>query len=593
MKLKWKQTVSALAMTSALSLSFSSVFAASTAAPEKIPAWASGEIAAWQSMGLLEGDQNGLIHPNDGIKKAEFAALINRIFRFSEESGQIFGDVPLSSWYAADMYKAAAAGIIVGSGNGNGDPLEILTREKAALMLSRVFHAEAGTDAPSSFRDDADIADWSKAAVYAMKEEGYVDGTPQGDFLPQKALTRAEAVKMINNAMGELIADSEDHEGLSSGNLVVNTPGGQLSDLDLSGNLYITSGVGEGNLGLTNAEVGGTVYVNGGGTHSITFVDSDLFKVVIDKKNGAVRVVASGSTTTGTLNVQSAGIVENQSSTPIGHVNVMTDNGETVQWTGDADQVTVSGKTELIVGPGSIDALMVTAEASGTHVTLNEGAKINQLTFDSPGSVTGEGEIDTVVVNVEGVEFSKMPTHLTLNAGSVTIAGKVMTQADIEAVSGGSGTGGSVVVPTQPKTTKLYSYEEALSSFSSTGAEGYVKQYLTFLQDPTYTPATANPDVDMPDLTNANTFVNYQFDVQPSIFPSMRGVNTSVLDESRTYLWIGTDEGVTKIKLSTNAMKDYKAEDNQLSDDKVLLLIPDGQTGVFAITETGVSHIYQ
>lgn len=61
-------------------------------------------------------------------------------------------------------------------------------------------------------------------------------------------------------------------------------------------------------------------------------------------------------------------------------------------------------------------------------------------------------------------------------------------------------------------------------SFSSTGAEGLAKQYLTFLQDPSYNPPIANKDVVMPDLVNAVTFVNYEFNIKPSIFASMRGL---------------------------------------------------------------------
>ena len=95
------------------------------------------------------------------------------------------------------------------------------------------------------------------------------------------------------------------------------------------------------------------------------------------------------------------------------------------------------------------------------------------------------------------------------------------------------------------------------------------------------------------DLSNANTFVNYQFDVKPSLFPALRGVNTSVLDHNRKHLWIGTDHGVVKINLKSNKMTEYQAADDQLVDDNVLLLISDGGKGVFAITESGVARIYK
>ena len=142
--------------------------------------------------------------------------------------------------------------------------------------------------------------------------------------------------------------------------------------------------------------------------------------------------------------------------------------------------------------------------------------------------------------------------------------------------------------------TALYTYDEALNKLGSSDAETSVKMYIGFVQDATYHPGTANPGVDMPtDLSNANTFVNHQFDVKPSLFPSLRGVNTSVLDHSRKYLWIGTDEGVTKIHLKSNKMTEYTAAKKQLVDDKVLLLISDGDKGVFAITESGVARIHQ
>ena len=147
---------------------------------------------------------------------------------------------------------------------------------------------------------------------------------------------------------------------------------------------------------------------------------------------------------------------------------------------------------------------------------------------------------------------------------------------------------------TSQRATVLYTYEEALTKLGSSDAEASVKAYLGFVRDATYHPATANPGVNMPsELSNAGTFVNHEFDVKPSLFPALRGVNTSVLDHNRKSLWIGTDEGVMKIDLKSNKMTEYTTAGKQLADDKVLLLISDGGKGVFAITESGVARIYQ
>lgn len=140
-------------------------------------------------------------------------------------------------------------------------------------------------------------------------------------------------------------------------------------------------------------------------------------------------------------------------------------------------------------------------------------------------------------------------------------------------------------------TTKIFTYDNVLADFSDSGVQGLVKQYIKFSQDPTYKPSIANAGSQVPSFTNATTFVKAGYNVKPSIFAAMRGINTSVLKASRTTLWIGTNEGVTKINLPDNSMTSYNKANDNLSDDEVILLIDDKASGVYAITKTGVSHI--
>lgn len=138
-----------------------------------------------------------------------------------------------------------------------------------------------------------------------------------------------------------------------------------------------------------------------------------------------------------------------------------------------------------------------------------------------------------------------------------------------------------------------YNYTQVLSSFEDQGPQGLVKQYVKFLQDPTYKPGVANKSTYMPGFKNAVTFVNADFNVKPSIFASLRSVNTSVLDKTRNFLWIGSDKGVSMTNLKSNKIISFTQADGNLLDDQVLLLIDDEHHGVYAITETGVSHLKQ
>ncbi|MCU6708666.1 S-layer homology domain-containing protein [Paenibacillus sp. J5C_2022] len=532
MKWKWKQAVVLIALVSAMSVT-SAAATGAAAMKEEIPEWASEEIAVWQELGLLKGNERGQVLPYEKVKKAEFVAFINRVFQYKAQSGESFKDVPQDAWYAADISKAVASGAIIGDGDRRIAPLEYLTREKAAIIVQRVFQVPTANDETSLFKDDDDISSWAKEAVYALKEKGYMEGTPAGEFLPKKSLSRAEAVKMIHNAMGRLIADHESYSDVTGDNLVVNTAGGTFAAMDLTGDMYIAPGVGDGDLSISDSDIAGTLFVNGGGAESIYISNSMVNKLVILKPLSPVRVVLSGTTHVSTIIVRS--------------------------------------DSELVVE--------------------NE-ASVEELHAHAAVEVSGKGMIESAVIHASGVVFEHSPRQWALNGNKTKIAGKLVTED-------GSVKSPIIIYPSpnpNPGTVKEpdhYTYAEATEQFGSDGAEGLVKRYIAFLEDPTYTPSIANPNVSMPDFANAVTFVDYQFEVQPSIFATMPAVNTSLLNEDRTMLWIGTDEGITSISLGNNRMKSYSKEGGQLLDDKVLLLLSDGDAGVFVITETGVTHIYQ
>ncbi|MFD2329325.1 S-layer homology domain-containing protein [Cohnella sp. GCM10020058] len=581
---RWKQGAVSLLSASALMALGQGAYAASSA--ETIPAWASAEIQTWQELGLLKGDQNGLVRPNGAVTRAELAAMLNRIYGYEAGGAASFADVPAQAWYAADIAKVAAAGIMQGDAAGNAAPLANVTREQAAVMLGRALHLSAATSA-GAFADEGQIAAWAKEAVHALQEAGYITGTPAGDFQPKKSLTRAEAVKMLNGAMGTLIADGAAHDGVSGGNLTVNKAGSTLTGLNLTGSLYIAPGVGDGEVTIEGSNVGGTVYVLGGGAHTVVLKNTKAARLVVDKTSGEVRVKLEGDTSIANVEFASGGELDNGSTKPIGTVVIKAKPTDTVHWKGDATELTFTTGLSFEGSAGHISKFTAGSGLKNAKIALASDFELDTLTADGPVQVTGEGKIATAVINAEGVELSKAPGVLTLNAKSATVAGETKTSGGT-GTSGNNGSGGVIDL-----STKLYSYAEASSQLGGTTAELQVKQYIAFLQDPSYKPSVANSATKVPDLTNATTYVNSSFDVKPSIFASLRGVNTSVLDASRTWLWLGTNDGVTRVRLADNEMKSYTTASGDLKDDKVLLLISDGRTGVYAITATGVSHIQQ
>ena len=60
---------------------------------------------------VMKGDPDGQLYPNRSVTRAEFAAMLNRAFGFSERGATKFGDVAATEWYAADVSVAANQGI--------------------------------------------------------------------------------------------------------------------------------------------------------------------------------------------------------------------------------------------------------------------------------------------------------------------------------------------------------------------------------------------------------------------------------------------------------------------------------------------------
>lgn len=63
-------------------------------------------------------------------------------------------------------------------------------------------NAENNTD--GNFTDQAQIPEWSKAAIAAVVKVGHMSGYPDGTFQPDKAITRAEAIAVLNRAAGTI-----------------------------------------------------------------------------------------------------------------------------------------------------------------------------------------------------------------------------------------------------------------------------------------------------------------------------------------------------------------------------------------------------
>ena len=151
----------------------------------------------------VQGYPDGTVKPAGNITRAETAAILFRLMDegsrktyYSTKSG--FRDVATGSWYNTYVATLNNAGVITDSSNGYFRPNEAITRAELAAMLAN-FTETAGA---ANYFNDVSASYWAANAIAICAKLGWITGYPDGTFRPDRNVTRAELMAMINRATG-------------------------------------------------------------------------------------------------------------------------------------------------------------------------------------------------------------------------------------------------------------------------------------------------------------------------------------------------------------------------------------------------------
>lgn len=180
------------------------VSAAYAAPPDVSGHWAQAGIEKWVSSGLAKGYPDGTFKPDSNVTRAEFVTLLNRAFsKQSSGANCSFADVKSADWYYADVCAAAQSGYVKGYEDNTFKPGRAISRMEAGAIVSRMLNLPAGDEnALGIFSDAAAISDWARGSVAAMVGKNLLSGYPDGSFGPDKSITRAESIAVLDRALG-------------------------------------------------------------------------------------------------------------------------------------------------------------------------------------------------------------------------------------------------------------------------------------------------------------------------------------------------------------------------------------------------------
>ena len=434
-------------------------------------------------------------------------------------------------WAEASISRWSGYGVVQGDQNGNFNPDQPITRgSMATVMVNLLGLSEKPAENPYQ---DLSGSEWYADAVLKCTAAGVMQG--DGSNCNAGAnITRQEATVMFARALGVEEDASPNLSKFADGSDVAGWAARDVSAMADRGKI---TRAGDGNLLPTQN------------------IDRASTMAILDKAISTY-IVKGGS-------------------------YEAKDSGITLVKAGD---VTISGSAQdILIAPG----------AAGGSVTLRNASVSGIITINADDvTLSGTGSVDEVAVNGDNCSVT-LPGKTTVRvADGVTgtkVCGKDVVGGSSTVIGGSTGGDGGYVPPTEP--VKQYTYDQVKDSFSDKGAQGTVKQYVAFLTDPSYGTGNDAAFSDL-DLANTQTFVNKDFTVKPSIFPSLRGVNASVLSADRTQLWMAyAAGGVDCVNVeSGEVVTSYSAD--ELTGGSALLLVLDEDAGViYLVTEDGVTRM--
>ncbi len=389
--------------------------------------WMESYLETLVDWGVMQGNSSGNLNPDRRLTRAEFVVMINRSFGYTEKGDMPFTDVPVNAWYADDFNIAYNAGYFTGSTATTADPTGYVTREQAAVLLGRNLRLQGISGVNSDFKDIQQIGNWSRGLVQECAELGIIQGYQDGTFRPKNIITRGQMACFLVRALGTLVHETgEQIAGGVYGNMTINTSGVKLKDTVVTGNLYISGGLGLGNIELENVTVMGKIVVCGAGEaekgeNSIVLRNVTAEGMEIDSLSDQfISVRSEGLTDIGSTTVRTSAYVEDVTDDGLGLRTITLDgeDGVRLQLAGNIKEVVnITPNSDLQVVQGVTDILTVDERAVGSALSIANETTVRTLNLDAGVAVTGNGDVTKMNINAAGATATMLPDTIYIRPG--------------------------------------------------------------------------------------------------------------------------------------------------------------------------------
>lgn len=410
--------------------------------------WSNDDLQTLNDYDIMRGNENGDMMPDKSVTRAEFVAMVNRSLGYSEKAAKIpFRDVADRDWFSDDVSISYNMGYFSGTANATASPHGTLTREQALVLLSRNLMLQPSVGESFSYADTHSFGSWSRGYIDPAVEAGIIDANRSEDFNPTKMITRGELAGMLVRTIGARISTPGlKNLGTVDGNVTITTSNVTLRNTTINGDLYLTGGIGLGEVHLDNVTVNGKIIDAGAGLSekgdiSVILNNVSADELVVDSmRNQTISLRTSGTTSIPKTSVRTPAYLDDSTSAGYGLrlIEIDGEDGTAVTLSGNIKEVhNKTPKSSLNIGEGVADKVTVDEAATGSTVTIGKDARVKELNLDTGIKVDGGGSIDKASISANGATVAQLPDEIIIAPGITATVNKqkMDTAAAVEASS--------------------------------------------------------------------------------------------------------------------------------------------------------------
>ncbi|WP_187273866.1 S-layer homology domain-containing protein [Paenibacillus sp. N3.4] len=143
------------------------------------------------------GYPDGKFRPEKAISRAEMAALLSRVYENRQGEISTYEDVDAAHWAYQEIKEAGRLGLMKGMGDGTFQPERSINRAEMASIVSAWMNLREFAEVRASDTK----GHWGEQTIARVMASEVMDGYPDGTFQPERQLTRAEAVTILNRLL--------------------------------------------------------------------------------------------------------------------------------------------------------------------------------------------------------------------------------------------------------------------------------------------------------------------------------------------------------------------------------------------------------